>query len=873
MSLPSEPSSDEFSIRPISPVINILQSPLNSDIEFASSPLQESYNLLDNTHLNPFIDNNFLNDFSNMTFSENENSSENSSSMIKFKIPEISISSRYSNSTEEQSEEADEDKYGMQKTQFKFHTNFRSLDNKETDERISNNNGIQNYEKMKSSERDYQMGSNQGIQKNSQWIMSQKKNQKPITKVHLFKSSIKREKHSIPAFAPTIFSSSPLSKFFNNVEIKNEHHLKQEILVEPNEEQFEHVKQFENDFNQRFNNQRSVLQTGYHISNNNNNHGVISNTNITPNKLNFLTPTPQLPPKITITRTTTTTPKPTTATTTTTMTTVTTRLKPTNPEKQYEKQKEIQAKTTKAKKTKKAKSTGSKLKNNIVNLNSTTATSPLSIDSTSFIKIKNGNVNDNETNSSSNLKDDQPFSRKRLRRRSSRRIASKYKHLPKSFSPIKSELSQTQIRTETETETETQTQTQTQTHTTLHTRNFNKTKKSNFTKKKQKSNSQYPTQINNNKEIIKIGKSVYKVLIGSLWAILGGSSQTQVSPYSQKFCNHISKLLGVSARNIHSTPLGLKNLLSNSRRTFAEFISEILIGVLSLCYLNKPPNLSIQLKDLLINIAEFQQKFPNKEILLNNLSKNLEFKNNNNNDDVVVDSSNDENNNDNGSNLKNNNNNINKRNDNFNYFNNKNKNENKNKNKNENESENENETELISQLNNLYHKIFVEDVLMFWFEKRFIPNPELRLHSKDRSKFFSQYILIIGNYCFQRCCWLLASELTRESNDTITSQYFRLINSPYQSNPLNCYFNNRMGKMKLITGLIVKFSVNKSAYWDEIVNFFSKKNVFNINNVFDTFPFSIIINSPLIKNNMKNKINDEPLNSTFTRKTLNPSLN
>ncbi|KAJ6250222.1 morphogenesis protein sog2 [Anaeramoeba flamelloides] len=860
MSLPSEPSSDEFSIRPISPVINILQSPLNSDIEFASSPLQEAYNLIDNTHLNPFLDNNFLNDFSNMTFSENENSSENSSSMIKFKIPEISISSRYSNSTEEQSEEADEDKYGMQKNQFKFHTNFRSLDNEQIHEKISNNENMQNYEKMKTYERDYQMDPNQGTTKNSQGIMSQKKKQKqkPITKVHLFKSSIKREKHSIPAFAPNIFSSSPLSKFFNNIENKNEHHLKQEILVEPNEEQFEHVKKFENDFNQRFNNQRSDLQTDYHSNNNNQN--VILNRNITPNKLNFLTPTTQttqttpisqLPPKTT----TTTIP---TKTTTGTETTI--RLKPTNKNK-----------TTKAKKTKKNKSTGSKLKNNIVNLNSKTTTSPLSIDSTNLIKNNKGDPNDNETNSSSNLKNNQPFSRKRLRR-SSRRIASQYKHLPKSFSPIKSESPQIQMQIQAQTKTKTKNQAITQTHNTLHTRNSNKTKKSNFTKKKQKSNNKYPTQINNNKDMIKLGKSVYKVLIGSLWAILGGSSQTQVSPYSQKFGNHISKLLGVSARNIHSTPLGLKNLLSNSRRTFTEFILEILIGILSLCSLNKPPNISLQLKDLLINIANFQKKFPNKEILLKIFSKELEFKNDDNNNNININSNRRSNNN-----TDNNMNNNNKMNNNFNYFNNNNENESKSENENENENENKNknknETELINQLNNLYRQIFVEDVLMFWFEKRFIPSPELRLHSKDRTKFFSQYILIIGNSCFQRCCCLLASELTMESNDTITSQYFRLINSPYQSNPLNCYFNNRMGKVKLITGLIVKFSVNKGAYWDEIVNFFSKKNVFNHNNVFDAFPFNIIINSTLIKNNMKNKINDEPLNSDFTRKTLNPSLN
>ncbi|KAJ3443731.1 hypothetical protein M0812_09575 [Anaeramoeba flamelloides] len=865
MNFPSEPSSDEFSIRSISSVMNIIQPPPNSDFEFESSPLRETYNYMETLHFNHIGQNNFLTDFSNMTFSENENDSDNSSSMLKFKIPKINTTPRQYNSTEEQSEEANEDRYGMQNSQFKFRTNPQDLGNNQIDEMISNNDNREICIKMKDYEKDYQMGTSQGIQKNSQWVTTQK--YRPRTKVHLFKSNLKREKDSIPAFSPNLFQSPPLSKFFSNVEIKNRHHLKQEILIQPSEEQFEGVKQFENDFNEMINSKRSVLHTDYQISNNSvskNNQDGISNTNISPYKFHFLTPrsTPisQLPPKVT------TIPLP-PPTTTHIRTTIRKTKRNTNKNKNKKKKK---IKSTRSKL--KAKSPGSKLKSNTVNNSIVVESSPLSIDSTNL--IQDGNEN---SNASLRLQN-----RKRLRR-SSRVTTSNYKHLTKSYIPTKSKLPQTQIQTETQTQMDLQQQSQpqTKTHNNLKTRNFNKENKANFNKQIQKSNSRYPTQINNNKEMIKLGKSVYKVLIGALWVVFGGSSQTQISPYSEKIGNHISRLLGVSARNIHSTPLGLKNLLSNSRRTFAEFILEILIGVLSLCYLKEPPNLSTQLKDLLIKVVNFQKNFPNNEMLIKNLSKNLKFKNDHSNNNNKCNNNNNNNNNNKNKNKNNDNNNnsnniINNNNNKNNFYNGNNLNDNiinNNKYQNQNEKKIENENLLINELNNLYSQIFVEDVVMFWFEKRFVPNSGLRLHSKERTKFFSEYISVIGNYCFIRCCNLLALELTKQSNGSVTDEYFRLINSPYDNNPLNCYFNNRMGKVKLITNLIVKFSINKGAYWDGIVNFFGKKIVFNLDNFFDVFPFNIIINLPLIKNNIKIKFNNENLNSTFTRKTLNPSLN
>ncbi|KAJ3430427.1 hypothetical protein M0812_23434 [Anaeramoeba flamelloides] len=737
MYFPSEPSSDEYTLRSVSPVRNILLSPPNSDFELPLSPLSETYNSLESRSLNNYDEYNFLTySFSNLTLSDNDNSSDNLSSITKFKIPKIIISTANSYSTEEQSEEADEENFRNDKiNQSRYHTNFISI------EKDNNHDLNQN---IKQEDQNW----NEEINK----VPNQKPKkpiQKSVSKVLLFKSSLQKEKANISTFPPNDFlQNQPLSKFFMNDEIKKETGFDQDILISPNEGPFENVKIFENDFYRMIKNKRSPSKP--------NNFQIKNKNSPNPNKINFLSP-------MTIGKTQTNT---------------TTKMK-------------TRTSTKIKRKTRKKKSTRRKTKNNYFNLSNTLTTSPLSIESSDLIQNYNEKENTNKTEiqieneiekekekgNGNKMKDSQnpevnvTFGlRKRPRRRSSQRIFSSYKHLPKSFSPITYELPKSRYGSQIQEDPKSKLI-------------------ASISNQENGVINQNKQQIikSKNSERVKLGKSVYKVLIGVLWVKLGCTGLTQISPYSQKFVYQISKMLNISKSNINSSPLVLKNLLSNSRRTFAEFVLEILIGVLSLCSLNEPPNASLQLKDTLKEISVFQKSHPNNEIFTKNLKCCV----------------------------------------------------------------NEKQKELINKLNNLYHQIFVEDVLLFWFEKRFIKKTGLRLPPMQRSKLFSQYISIIGNYCFQRCCNLLAEELTKEGKDNIASQYFRLINLSYQLNPLNCYTNNRMGKMKLITKLIVKFSVNKGEYWDEIIYDFSKKVDFNLDNILSTYPFNYILNLPLIQKNVK----------------------
>ncbi|KAJ3451704.1 hypothetical protein M0812_03457 [Anaeramoeba flamelloides] len=739
MYLPSEPSSEDNTFRSISPLMHFFPSPPNSDFELPFSPLRETYSYLEPTNVNNSGEYNFLTySFSNLTLSENDNSSDNLSLITKFKIPKIIISAANSYSTEEQSEEAEEESFANNKTnKLRYHTNLSDL------EKDNNQGSIGNIK-----EEDLNQKEHHNIKNKAPNQITKKTTQGPITKLLLLKPSLKKERDNISSFSPNYFlQNQPVSKFFMNNEIKKETGLNQEILISPNEGQFENVKNFENVFDQM------VKKKGSHFKPN---CAQKKNKNFpNRNKIKFLSPT-------TIVKTKT---KTTTKTKTRTKTKIKTKTKT------------------------KTKSTRRKFNNNYSNLSNTLTTSPLSVESSNLIQDYNENSsinknekenvnekgtenrNGNKMNYSQRPKTNVTLGlRKRPRRRSSRRSVSSNKHISKSFTPIKSELSQSQYDL--------------QSHT--HPKSKSTTSMRNKENGVSRQNKHQTIKVKNS-ERVKLGKSIYKVLIGTLWVILGCTGQTQISPYSQKFGDQISMLLKVSKPNINSAPLVIKNLLSNSRRTFAEFILEILIGVLSLCSLNDPPKRSLQLKETLREIAFFKKRYPNKEIL----TKNLKC------------------------------------------------------------CGNEKQMELINKLNDLYHEIFVEDILMFWFEKRFIKKTGLRLPPTQRTKFFSQYILVIGNYCFQRCCNLLAEELTKECNDNIASQYFRLINSPYQLDPLNCYFNHRMGKMKLITRLIVKFSVNKGEYWDEIANDFSKKIDFNLDNILQTYPFNFIMDLPLIQKNVQ----------------------
>ncbi|KAJ6243978.1 nnp-1 protein putative nuclear protein 1 nop52 [Anaeramoeba flamelloides] len=130
--------------------------------------------------------------------------------------------------------------------------------------------------------------------------------------------------------------------------------------------------------------------------------------------------------------------------------------------------------------------------------------------------------------------------------------------------------------------------------------------KSNSNTSKSNSN-ENPNQTKNNLKrldstIIESGKDVFKLLVGQLWVISGGAPQKFLTPYTKEIARHIGKVFNASENETKNFQSQLKYLLSNSRRTFTEFILELIIGLISLIHSNDPPEISKQLYNVLIEI-------------------------------------------------------------------------------------------------------------------------------------------------------------------------------------------------------------------------------------------------------------------------------
>ncbi|KAJ3446370.1 hypothetical protein M0812_08178 [Anaeramoeba flamelloides] len=226
--------------------------------------------------------------------------------------------------------------------------------------------------------------------------------------------------------------------------------------------------------------------------------------------------------------------------------------------------------------------------------------------------------------------------------------------------------------------------------------------------------------------VVESGKEVFKLLTGILWAISGGASQKFLTPYTKKFANKIGTVFNASENETNNFQSQLKYLLSNSRRTFTEFILEILLGLLSLIYNDEEtPDFCNELWAILIEINKFNS-------------------NNNNNN-------------------------------------------------NEGGKEREKEKEKLKQrLEKIYQQNISYDILLYWFNKRFVDRLNVR----------------------------------------IVKQYYQLINKNYDGNPLNLYFNNRGKKVKLVKSLILAYGVNNGKYWEIISKDFCEKLEFNVDNIF-----------------------------------------
>ncbi|KAJ3434965.1 enbp1 protein [Anaeramoeba flamelloides] len=108
--------------------------------------------------------------------------------------------------------------------------------------------------------------------------------------------------------------------------------------------------------------------------------------------------------------------------------------------------------------------------------------------------------------------------------------------------------------------------------------------------------------------IVESGKDVFKLLVGQLWIISGGAPQKFLTPYTKEIARHIGKVFNASENETKNFQSQLKYLLSNSRRTFTEFILELIIGLISLIHSNDPPEISKQLYNVLIEINKLNSR-------------------------------------------------------------------------------------------------------------------------------------------------------------------------------------------------------------------------------------------------------------------------
>ncbi|KAJ3445884.1 hypothetical protein M0812_11772 [Anaeramoeba flamelloides] len=298
--------------------------------------------------------------------------------------------------------------------------------------------------------------------------------------------------------------------------------------------------------------------------------------------------------------------------------------------------------------------------------------------------------------------------------------------------------------------------------------------------------------IRENSTIVESGKEVYKLLVGVLWVMSGGASIKTLTPFSDTITKKIGELLNASETEETNFKKQLKYLLTNSRRTFTEYILEILIGILSLRFVSESEeesDISVQFWDTLTEIVEI-------DLELKKIGQN------------------------------------------------------QNQNSNENET-NENERmnkikkkeELHSNLQKIYHKVFTPKILMFWFNKRFIDRLDAFFGPSLADKFYKEHFCYFGKSKFMLSCLILAGELIKQ--DGIAKRYSELIDLEYESDPLNLYSNNRGKKQGLIKELIVKYQLNGGQYWKVLSREYMKQIKFNDSNVFDFFPFKEIIGNPL----------------------------
>ncbi|KAJ3439404.1 yl1 nuclear protein [Anaeramoeba flamelloides] len=359
------------------------------------------------------------------------------------------------------------------------------------------------------------------------------------------------------------------------------------------------------------------------------------------------------------------------------------------------------------------------------------------------------------------------------------------------------------------------------------------------------------------KEIVDCGKEMYKLLTSEIWVMTGGANQKQLQEFTNFFANTIGEMLGANEKEIPLFKSPTKYLLSNSRRTLTEYISELILGSLALNFYNTEtqiPEISRRLYSLLSKICN--QKFINnnnnktfdnykkpndkQKHKQQNLFKIFGFENNiqdNQNDNTTdIDNAKDT------DELK----------EKYHYeitlnlFKNLEKND-------------------LLELDQLFEQIFTEKVLLYWFEKRFMNKFSSFINLNKRTEFCSNYLLPLVKTKFFITCNLLAQDaiLNKQYKNSFIYQYCNLIENDQDGNVFNVYNNVRKGKLKLIKELIVEFGLNDGQYWQALSNhFFFKNGSFNLNSTFEKFPFKTVMQ------NFKNHslvIDNTNLNVSFNK--------
>ncbi|KAJ3427235.1 DNA repair protein xp-c / rad4 [Anaeramoeba flamelloides] len=324
-------------------------------------------------------------------------------------------------------------------------------------------------------------------------------------------------------------------------------------------------------------------------------------------------------------------------------------------------------------------------------------------------------------------------------------------------------------------------------------------RKRKFTKSIETSKGNENTLNNFQLDNLEFGKDVFKLIAGQLWVIMGGGTVKVLKPYTNTFCKKLNSIFkGIKLEN-KSFQKQLKYLLSNSRRTFTEFILEIFIGILSLIFSDSVPDLTIEFWNLL------------EELCMINIKKNEKINENENENENQ----------------------------------NENVNENVNVNVNENENDNDNEDandKISKKLEGIYEKIYQEHILMHWFNKRFCEHIGQIFPRSDQKIFFNEHLFYFGKSKFLLSCMLLAKDMIKRRNEL--EKYFHLITETYDNDPLNLYFHNRGNKLKFVKNYISEFGLNNGEYWSIISNDYISRVAFTPGHILKHPIFKNVLSNP-----------------------------